>query len=220
MLLVFDMDGTLTDGDSWAFTNAHFGTKNVYINDYLHGRIPYDRYLELVCSQWMSSKGSTVYYEDLEEAVKGIVARPGLDELLSFARRNGWKTGIISAGIDSLSDKFLRDYDFDFALANGFEFVDGGGKRELTGKGVPRVPLLEKGRLVEEVAGKEPVISVGDTMYDVPMFRRSIMSVAMAPKDSACASNATMVINDETFYPLMERFEGLLEEQANRPEHK
>jgi HAD superfamily phosphoserine phosphatase-like hydrolase len=214
------MDGTLTDGDSWAYTNAHFGTKNTYIYDYLRGRISYERYLELVCSQWISSNGGVVYYEDLEEAVKGIEARPGLAELLAFARKNEWKTGIISAGIDTLSGRLSRVHHFDFALANGFEFFERGEKRELTGRGVSRVPLLEKGRILEGIAGKEPVISVGDTRYDVPMFRRSLASVAMNPKDSACASNATMVIRDGTFYPLIERLEKFLEEQMTRPEHK
>jgi len=216
MILVFDMDGTLTDGDSWAATHSYFGTKNAYIYDYLAGKISYERYLELVCSQWME-KSAPIYYEDLERAVEGIEAREGLKELIAFAKKNGWKTGIISAGIDSLSDRFFREYGLDFALANGFEYVITDAGRKLTGKGVVRVPLIEKGRVLEEIAKGEEVISVGDTKFDVPMFKRSVLSIAINP-DYECASNGTHVINDDTFYPVIDYLEKFLERRE--VEHK
>ncbi|MDY6985658.1 MAG: HAD-IB family phosphatase [Candidatus Thermoplasmatota archaeon] len=221
MFLVFDMDGTLTEGDSWAATNSYFGTENVHIVDYLKGKITYERYLELVCAQWMD--GRTIYYEELEQAVEGIEAREGLKELLSFAKKNGWKTGILSAGIDTLANRFLREYNFDFALANGFEYVivseKNGYRRKLTGKGVPGVPLLEKGKIIGHIAKGEKVISLGDTKYDVPMFERSLVSIAMDPKDEACASNATVVINDKSFYPVIDYLERFLERYKVK-EHK
>jgi HAD superfamily phosphoserine phosphatase-like hydrolase len=215
MFLVFDMDGTLTDGDSWAATHSYFGTKNTYIHDYLTGKISYERYLELVCFGWMKNNGNALYYEDLERAVERIEAREGLKELLSFAKKNGWKAGILSAGIDTLANRFLRDYNFDFALANGFECVtvseENGNRRKLTGKGVPRVPLLEKGRILERIAKGEKVISLGDTKYDVPMFERSLISIAIEPEDEVCASNATVVINDKGFYPVIDYLDRFLE---------
>jgi HAD superfamily phosphoserine phosphatase-like hydrolase len=204
MFIIFDMDGTLTRGDSWVATNEYFGTDNEYIDSYLKGRISYQRYLDLTCEQWIERRGGKVYYEELDEAVRHIAALGELRELLRFARERGWKTGILSAGIDSLSNIFLKEYDFDFAMANGFEYVQNGGKRELTGKGIPRVDLLEKGRIIEEVTKGEPFIALGDTRFDVPMFKRALASIAINPKDRICMENATRVVRADDFGPVIE----------------
>ena len=209
--LIFDMDGTIIEGDSWHSTNQHFGVENIHIYDYLNGRIDYERYLELVVEQWTVQDGGKVYYEKLEEAVKDIRPRDGFRELVEYAGNKGWKKGIISAGIDSLSSKISQEFKLDFALANGFEWNWSNKKRMLTGRGIPRVELRSKGAVLEKVTNGEPCIVIGDTKYDLPMFEKAAIAIAVNPRDKETLEGAGLVVLTRDLYPIIDYLEKIEE---------
>jgi HAD superfamily PSPase-like hydrolase len=212
VIVVFDMDGTLIEGDSWRATNSYFGVENRHIFSYLRGEITYEKYLKLTCKEWARKNGGRVYYKDLEEAVRNLTARDGLKELMDLLEKRGWRKGIISAGIDSLSSRFCREFDFDFCFANGFEYEIENGKRRLNGKGIPRVELKRKGEVLEGVLNvfeNDLCIVLGNTKYDIPMFKRAKLSIAINPKDEETEKSADFVINGKDFYPVIELLDSL-----------
>ena len=212
VIVAFDMDGTLMEKDSWKATNDYFAVDNTHIFSHLSGEITYEKYLELTCKEWARKNGGRVYYEELEEAVRDLTVRNGLKELIDLLEKKGWKKGIISAGIDTIASRFCREFNLDFCLANGFEYEMENGKRKLNGTGIPRVELKKKGEALERVLNcfnDDVCIAVGNTKYDVPMFKRAKFSIAIDPKDEETIKNADFVITCGDFYPLIELLDSL-----------
>ena len=212
VVVAFDMDGTLIRKDSWRITNDYFAVDNTHIFSHLKGEITYEKYLELTYKDWARKNGGKVYYEELEEAVMHLNARDGLKELIGLLEKKGWIKGILSAGIDTLSSRFCKEFNLDFSLANGFGYEMENGKRKLNGTGIPRVEVGRKGEALEKVLHRfndDVCIAVGDTKYDVPMFKRAKFSIAIDPKDEETVKNADFVITGGDFYPVIELLDSL-----------
>jgi phosphoserine phosphatase len=131
---------------------------------------------------------------------------PGANDALRGLRRAGCKTAIVSAGIEVLAKRIAKDLEIDIYLANGF-VTDRSG--ELSGEGILKVRLMDKGDGVEMAAkalGVERgrIVSVGNSRYDVSMFRRSSKGIAFCPSDDIVREEADAVVDEKNLAKILE----------------
>jgi phosphoserine phosphatase len=111
-------------------------------------------------------------------------------------RHNSVKTAIVSAGLSVLADKFAKELEADFIEANDLEVNDG----VLTGGIRVKVSVTEKGKVIQEIAGKAfvrigEVAVIGDRVNDLPLD--DCLKVAFNPKDELARKRADVVIEDD-----------------------
>ena len=196
-LVIFDMDGVLVDcGSSWVAVHEHFGVNNeASLELYLEKKIDDMEFMRRDIALWKEQ------CQDLHiSAIKGILDKvplmPNVHRVFKELKAHGFKTAVVSGGIDILAERVMKEVDCDLQISNGL-VVDRGGY--LTGEGVLRVPVMEKDlvvRRIQEMFGVDKVgtVSVGNSQVDVQMFRESGLSIAFCPEDSYTAENSDVVL--------------------------
>lgn len=197
-LVVFDMDGVLADVESsWVFVHRHFGVNNDHsLYAYLRGEIDDLEFIRRDIGLW-KAKDPGVTSGKIRDVLKGVPLMPGAKEAVKGLRDRGVKTAIVSAGIDLLSERIAEDLRIDCQVANGLE-TDGRGR--LSGEGMLRVRLMDKGDAVLEVmkvfgVPKEEVVAVGNSQYDVSMFTQAGKGIAFLPADEDVRNSADDVVD-------------------------
>jgi len=199
-LVVFDMDGVLVDAESsWVHVHRHFRVSNDHsLFAYLRGEIDDLEFIRRDIQLWRREKpGITV--DDIEKILADVPLMPRASDTMVALRERGFKTAIVSAGIDLLASRVARELKIDAHLANGMVMNAEGG---LTGEGILRVRLMDKGDAVVEAgrsAGvtKENIISVGNSQYDISMFERSGFGIAFHPSDEKVRASADAVVEEK-----------------------
>jgi phosphoserine phosphatase len=196
-LVVFDMDGVLADIESsWVYVHRHFGVNNDHsLYAYLRGEIDDLEFIRRDIELWMN-KDRNVTADSIARILSEVPLMPGAQGTVESLRKRGVRTAIVSAGIDLLAERISRELGMDFQLANGFA-VDNSGK--LLGDGVLRVRLMDKGSAVVDVTrsagvAKKDVVCVGNSQYDVSMFRESGRCIAFCPSDDHVRQEADAVV--------------------------
>ena len=196
-LAVFDMDGVLIDShSSWVLVHEHFGTDNEdSLRAFLLGEIDDLEFIRRDVERWSSIRGRVPLHE-VEAILDGAPLVPGAIETLRKLGERGVRTAIVSGGLSHLARRLGEMGGVEYVHANDVE-VDGEGF--LTGAGVVRVPLMEKGQVVEAIqeelgVGVEGTAAVGDTPVDVTMFRRARVSIAFNPWDGTTERAAAHVV--------------------------
>jgi len=199
-LVAFDMDGVLADCESsWVYVHKQFKVSNEHsLHAYLRGEIDDLEFIRRDIQLWRR-KEPGITAERIEEILSYVPLMPGAREALKDLRRRGFKTAIVSAGIDLLAQRIARELGMDLHYANGF-VVDEQGK--LSGEGVLRVRLMDKGSAVTAAgravnADTEDVISVGNSRYDISMFERSSLGIAFLPTDDEVRRKAGAVVAEK-----------------------
>lgn len=210
-LVAFDMDGVLVDTiSSWVHVHRQFGVNNDHsLEAYLRGDIDDREFIRRDIALWKAADPGVT-----SDRIRGILADAplmnGAAELMDGLRRRGFRTAIVSAGIDLLSERVAAELGMDLQFANGL-CADSAGR--LTGEGVFRVRLMEKGRTVEEAAralgvGPEGVVSVGNSRYDVSMFERSALGIAFCPEDELVRERADVVVEEKDLRKVLDHLDG------------
>jgi len=174
MLIVFDMDGTLVEGNSWSKVNKYFGVEEKaleYMDMYLRGEIRYCEFMDAVIKLW----GRNVHISTIESIFENFKLVNGAFEVVSKLRRIGHELAIITVGLDILAGKVAEKLGIKHVIANGLE-VD--NKGFLTGKGICRVELLRKDIALNKLCRKlgyalNECVAIGDSKFD-----KSIIEVA------------------------------------------
>lgn len=199
-LVVFDMDGVLADVESsWVYVHRRFGVNNDHsLHAYLRGEISDLEFIGRDIALW-KGKDPDVTSADIRKIVSDIPLMPGAAETVRRLREMGFMTAIVSAGIDLLAELIAKKLPFDAHLANGLE-EDSSGR--LSGEGILRVRLADKGAAVEEVqrllgVAVEDTVSIGNSRYDITMFERSRLGIAFLPSDEAVRGRAGAVVEDK-----------------------
>ncbi len=199
-LAAFDMDGVLVDTvSSWVHVHRRFGVNNDHsLEAYLRGEIDDQEFIRRDIALWKRADPG-VTSGMIREILSDAPLMEGAAELMEELRRRGYRTAIVSAGIDLLSERVARELGMDLHFANGLcEDAEG----RLTGEGVFRVRLMEKGRTVEEAARRlgvdpEGIVSVGNSRYDVSMFEHSALGIAFCPEDEDAREGADAVVEEK-----------------------
>ncbi len=209
-LAAFDMDGVLVDiVSSWVHVHRRFGVNNDHsLRAYLEGEIDDREFIRRDIALWRKADPG-VTSDRIREMLADAPLMTGAAELIAELRRRGFKTVIVSAGIDLLSERVAAELGMDLQFANGM-CTDGSGR--LSGEGIFRVRLMDKGRTVLDAAerfgaGPEDIVSVGNSRYDVSMFERSALGIAFCPEDDHVREKADVVVDERDLMKVLDHMD-------------
>ena len=191
-LVVFDMDGTLLEPRScWAYIHDHFGTDNSeMLKLYIERKISDNDFVKADMKLWQNTTKKRVDEKYINSILDEIKPIKGAKKLIENLHSKHLETVIISGGIQYLANKWAGKWKMKYALAN--ELIDdenGKLKAEVNVRGNNKGPVMES--LLEKMKiKKEEVISVGDTVVDLPLFERSEFSIAVNTNDSRVINKA------------------------------
>ena len=192
-IVVFDMDGVLADIDSsWQFVHRKLNVDNsANLKQFLNHRISYLEFMKKDIELWGKANINTIK-NILDEAPLMKNAKLTVAQL----KKAGYKTAVISAGISILAERVQRELEIDFVFANRI-VADRDGV--LTGKGVEVVNPLNKEAVLRKFAKDHHTTPqccavVGDTIFDVPMFRKAGFSIAFNTHDKRVRKAANVAV--------------------------
>jgi phosphoserine phosphatase len=192
--VIFDMDGVLVDIDSsWQLVHRAFSAVNEdNFRRYLHGEIDYKEFMRTDISLW-----GKVRVRQIEDILDKAPLMPTAQGVISESKKRGYKTAIISSGISILAERVKRTFNIDYSFANKL-VVDNEGL--LTGEGEEVVELSSKDQVLKRLADKEKMqikqcVAIGDSKYDISLFRESGLSIAFNTKDETVKKAADLVID-------------------------
>ena len=191
-LVVFDMDGTLLEPRScWAYIHDHFGTDNSeMLKLYIERKISDNDFVKADMELWQNKTKKRVDEKYINSILDEIKPIKGATKLIEFLHSKHLETVIISGGIQYLADKWAKKWEMKDALAN--ELIDdekGKLKARINVRGNNKGPVMES--LLEKMKiNEEEVISIGDTVVDLPLFERSKFSIAVNTNDKRVISKA------------------------------
>jgi len=203
-LAVFDLDDTLTAGTTvWERAHREMGTweshGDPYWEDFKKGKFGYNAFIRKDVACW---KGLPL--KKLMRAIRKMRYVPKLKETFRALRRRGVRTALVSSSIEAFANYVSRKFGIDHIHANELEVRRG----RLTGRIKLKVPGMAKGRLVRKLKRrlklkKSEVLAVGDSEYDLPMFRESGVSVTFDDADKIVRMRADHVIKKSNIYGLL-----------------
>lgn len=190
-IVFFDCDGVLTTArSSWRLLHEYFGSiDNKYFAELYRKRlISYLDWMKIDVALMIHSYGKPIKRREVEKALSKIGIQNGAYETVNRIKAMGLTVAVISSGVDLLVKRVCRELDIDTCLYNELLFVDD----ELIPGGNPRVPPDRKDKVIEEIASSfnismEKTIYIGDSSWDVPVFKKVGLSIALKPCDiDAC----------------------------------
>lgn len=198
-LVVFDCDGVLTENhSSWVMLHEHFGSRdNAYFAKlYERGLISYLDWMKIDVALMIHAKGRPIKKGEVEEALRLVKVRDSAREVIRELTEGGVDIAVVSSGVDILVRRVCDELGIGECYYN--ELIYEGD--ELIPGGIARVPLGEKWVVIKEVAegkgyGLDDVVYVGDSKWDIEVFKRVGVPVAVEPCGEACA-HAKYVIKD------------------------
>jgi len=185
----FDCEGVLTEHpSSWQLLHEHFGVKDttLFAEFYKRGYISYSDWMKIDIALMIYSHGKPITRADIERVLSNIKVRDGSVEVVNEIKQN-FIVGVISSGIDLLVKKICEYLKPDICLYNELLFIDD----VLVPGGKDNVPLLEKPRIIRSYSSilgfeMDHVVYVGDSLWDVDVFREVGVSIAVKPCGEAC----------------------------------
>jgi phosphoserine phosphatase len=192
-LVVFDMDGVLVDIDSsWMLIHRAFGTDNEEgFQRYSKGEIDFKEFMRSDIEKWNKADINLI-----KSILSSAPLMLGAKETIKTLKEAGYRTAIISSGISLLAEMVQAELGIDHVLANRLLFDDEG---RLTGDGEVVVELQGKFEALRKLTAKlglTPIQTaiVGDSRFDVPMFKASALSIAFNPKDIETEVSASITV--------------------------
>lgn len=184
--MIFDMDGTLTSvRSSWGYVHDVLGVSNEdAYRAFVNMEIDEAEFMRRDIGLWMEARpGITV--DDVGEILRGVPLVSGIGETVNRLSSEGIRTAICSGGIDMAAKMIAERFGFDHYVADGLETHPDG---RLTGEGIINVDLRDKSGCVDDILahfGVDPdrAVSVGNSYTDIPMFKKTGMSIAFNPVD-------------------------------------
>ena len=197
------MDGVLVDiGSSWQFVHKRFNVDNRdNLKEFLNHRISYGEFMKKDIALW-----GTVNMETLKNILSEVPLMIGAELAVTQLRKEGYKTAIISAGISILAERIHQKLKIDHIYANKIIAHKNG---VLTGEEV--VNPLNKIAVLRELASKEHMTLlncavIGDTIFDVSMFKAAGFSIAFNTKNEQVRQAADVVVEGKDLKEILPYF--------------
>ena len=204
--VVFDLDGVLADTiSSWVYLHEYYGVNNdAAYEAYMNGEIDDHEFMRRDIKLWLEIE-KRLHISKIQQILDTIPIMTGFSETMDALNDRGIERAIISAGLDNLADRVAKLGGVKYVLANGLELDDNG---YLTGEGILRVKLRDKGLVVKDLIGKldlEPnsVVAVGNGEIDIPMFKATGLGIAFNPHDSKIRKSADIVIEEKNLTEIL-----------------
>lgn len=195
-LVVFDLDGVLVESESsWQALHDAFSVDNEEnFQRYLRGEIDYREFMRSDIRLW--GKASR---EEIVKILDRVRLMKGAKETVEKLSRAGYKTAIISSGISLLADRVKDQLGIGRSYANRILFDD---EERLTGEAEALVTLLNKDDVLRRLAASEGLETsecavVGDSRFDVAMFKEAGFSISFNSKDELVREAADSVIEQK-----------------------
>jgi len=189
-LVIFDCDGVLTTAESsWSVLHEYFGSRdNKYFAElYKRGLISYLDWMIIDIALMIHSRGAPITRSDVEEAFANVEIRREAYTVVKELKKKRHIPAVVSSGVDLLVRRVCNELGIELCLFNELLFVNG----ELVPGGIPRVPLREKPIIVKKLANTlnfnlEDVVYIGDSWWDIEVFKIVPMSIAVKPCGEVC----------------------------------
>jgi len=199
-LVIFDMDGVLADIiSSWKYIHDYFKTSNEKsVKAYITGSIDDAEFIKRDALLWKEN-GKSIKKEKLNYLLSKVPIMNGAKKCIKILSNNNIKTAIVSAGIDILADRLVRELGLDYSLSNGI-MTDNNGY--LIGSGIVKVRLMHKEEAVLNISKKldtplKNIASIGNSCFDIPMFEVTSLGIAFNPEDSCVKKAANFIVEDK-----------------------
>ena len=209
-VVVFDMDGTLIKETScWETLHRYFRSDPKLVKknmeDYLAGRISYCEWMRRDLLLWKQNNRYP-HISEVKRALKNYEMVEGAYESIKELKRRGYITAIVTGGLDILAEEIARKLGIEYIYANGFKTDENG---YLTEHVKCVVDPCEKGRNLMNLSKKlgtplSTFIAVGDTHFDLSMFKIVGLSIAFNPKDEIIEKHANIVIKNNSLFKILE----------------
>ncbi len=183
-LVVFDVDGVLTEVDSsWGYVHRALGVQGrarEIADMFERGEIKYEEWMLLDTGLWVEATGGRITRWDLERILSGIPIRGDAPEVSRCLHRMGKRIALVSGGIDLLVARVASVVGADLWVANQLSFDR---NWRLVPGGLPVVGV-DKGRALRRVLWELNVdaaetMYVGDSRWDLEAMRLVGYPVAM-----------------------------------------
>ena len=208
-LVVFDMDGVLTDTySSWRYVHNFFNTSNEKsVDAYLKGEIDDMEFIRRDAALWKEN-GKAIRREKLAEILSEVSLMKGAKECISALKKENIKTAIVSAGLNILAERVGEELGIDYVYSNG---VGVDKNNFLTGEGIVGVKLKAKDEVVRYLIDKlrikeENVAAVGNSCFDIPMFEVAGIGIAFNADDYCVKKYADYIVNEKNLSLLVNLF--------------
>ncbi len=195
-LAVFDMDGVLVDIDSsWRMVHRVLGVDNEEnFRLYVCGGISFGEFMRSDISLW-----GRIGQDKIKGILDSVPVSSSAQDMVSELKKAGYKTAILSSGISILADRLRDVLGLDYSYANVL-LVDEEGW--LTGEGREVVELLHKDEALVRLADEaevdvEQCVVFGDSRFDIPVFKRAGLSVAVDARDESVVEAADLVLRSK-----------------------
>lgn len=198
-IVFFDCDGVLTTTrSSWKLLHEYFGSiDNKYFAElYRKGLISYLDWMKIDVALMIHSYGKPIKRHEVEEALSKIDIREDAYDAVNRIKNMGLIVAVVSSGIGLLVKRVCREMGIDICLYNELLFVDD----ELIPGGNPRVPPDKKDEIIEEIANSlnidmEKTVYIGDSSWDIPIFKKVGLGIALKPCDDDARIHADYVVD-------------------------
>lgn len=204
-LVLFDMDGTLVEGSSWELLHEAQGVSNEHNwLRYQRGELDDLEFIRSDIALWRIG-GREVHVDDLARALDRAVIMDGAREVVAGLRERGIATCIVSGGLDLLARRVCLELGIDMYVANGIRLRESG---HVDGEGILYVEIRDKGKASRDILRKlgvapERAAAVGNSAFDVPMFRACSFGVAFNPSDHVVRRAARHVVEGQDMRPVL-----------------
>jgi phosphoserine phosphatase len=195
-MVIFDLDGVLVEIDSsWQQIHRVLGTDNdIDFQRHIQNEITYEEFMRSDIRLW-----GHVDVDTIKRILNSVPIRDAAPSTISALRNVGYRTAIISSGIAILANRVKNVLNIDYSYANQLK-VDNRGW--LTGEGIAVVTLLHKDTVLKTLVEKEGLntedcVVIGDSQFDIPLFREAGFSIAFNAKDELVKDAADLVIESD-----------------------
>ena len=193
----FDIDGTLRRTvDPWMLLHKYLNTDiegGKYYDMWVNNKISYDEMTRLDAALW---KG-----ESKTEMLKVLDINPlrdGAKALINWFKQRDIPCYGISTGLSFLNDITAKETGLDMVVSNNVLFNDDicTGDVEINVREDSKADVMDN--IIKQFNGNvKNILSFGDGIADVEMFRKSTMSVAIFPKNDFIKESASIAVNSE-----------------------
>ncbi len=199
-VISLDLDGVLFDGPSAAYPVAKaLGIGNLFAQESLRfsqeGLSLRERLIQ-GATMW---RGVPAVGAEMSEIVESIPLMQGAEDVIEKLKDWNYRVGCISSGVSQFfMTPFRERLNLDFAYSNILEGKEGLHTGEIlyTMDGPQKAESILK-YLSEICASQEQLVSVGDGLNDLDIFKVSSISIAFNPEHEEVSKVATHTVHSK-----------------------
>lgn len=199
-LVLLDMDGTLVHGSTWEVLHEHYGVSNeMNWLRYQRGELDDHEFIASDVALWRIDE-RPIHVDEIDRILhEHTRIMEGAKELVDALRERRIATCIVSGGLDLLARRVCLELGIDMYVANGLRLKETG---HVSGEGLVFIEIKDKGRTTREIlkrlgVPRDRTSAVGNSAYDVPMFREAGFGIAFNPSDHWVRRHARHVVEGQ-----------------------